>query len=137
MNSFPDNFRIFATINSISLETNRQKKVAAIFKEELSEIFRKEAHDNFRGTLITITGVWVSSDLSVAKAYLSVFPSEKKDEIILLVKEKAPHYRTLLAKSAAKNMRIVPEVLFYLDSSLDDMEKIERALRGEGNNPVL
>lgn len=119
------------------METNRQKKVANIFQQELSEIFRKEAGEHFPGTLITVTSVWVSSDLSVSKVYLSIFPTKDKMEIIEKIKEKAPYFRLLIAKTAAKDMRTTPELLFYLDTSLDDIEKIEKALRGEGNNPKL
>ncbi len=119
------------------METNRQKKVANIFQEELSEIFRKESAENFKGVLLTVSSVWVSSDLSVSKIYLSVFPTQNQNEIIEKIKEKAPFYRSLLAKTAAKNMRITPELLFYLDTSQEDIDKIEKALRGEGNNPIL
>ncbi len=119
------------------METNRQKKVATVFQEELSEIFRKEAKELFPGKLLTVSEVNVSPDLSVAKVYVSIFPTHEKEQIIKLIKEKAPFYRSLLAKTAAKTMRITPELLFYLDSSLDEMDKIDRALRGEGNNPTL
>jgi len=119
------------------MESNRQKKVAAIFQEELSEIFRKEAKELYPGRLLTVTDVKVSPDLSVAKIYVSIFPAKDKELIIKSIKEKSSVYRSQLAKTAAKTMRIVPELLFYLDSTLDEMEKIDRALRGEGNNPTL
>ena len=119
------------------METNRQKKVSTVFQEELSEIFRKEAKELYPGKLLTVSNVSVSPDLSVAKVYVSIFPTNEKEQIIKLIKEKAPFYRSLIAKTAAKTMRITPELLFYLDSSLDEMDKIDRALRGEGNNPTL
>jgi len=119
------------------LETNRQKKVATVFQEELSEIFRREAKELYPGKLLTVTEVKVSPDLSVAKIYVSVFPTHEKDQIIKQIKEKAPYYRSLIAKTAAKTMRVTPELLFYLDTSLDEIDKIDRALRGEGNNPTL
>ena len=119
------------------METNRQKKVATVFQEELSEIFRKEAKELFPGKLLTVSNVSVSPDLSVAKVYVSIFPTNEKEQIIKLIKEKSPFYRSLIARTAAKTMRITPELLFYLDSSLDEMDKIDRALRGEGNNPTL
>jgi ribosome-binding factor A len=127
----------FALSNHLALETNRQKKVANIFQEELAEIFRKVSRESFQGTLLTVTSVWVSPDLSVSKVYLSIFPNKNQKEIIEKIKEKAPYYRSLMAKTAAKNMRTTPEFLFYLDTTLEDTEKIEKALRGEGNNPIL
>jgi ribosome-binding factor A len=121
----------------IVLETNRQKKVAKVFQEELAEIFRKEAKELFPGHILTVSEVKVSPDLSAAKVFVSVFPTDKKDLIIKTIKEKSAVYRSMIAKTAAKTMRVTPELIFYLDSSLDDMDKIDRALRGEGNNPVL
>lgn len=119
------------------METNRQKKVATVFQEELSEIFRKEAKELYPGKLLTVTEVKVSPDLSVAKIYVSVFPTNEKEQIIKQIKEKASYYRSQIAKTAAKTMRVTPELLFYLDTSLDEIDKIDRALRGEGNNPTL
>lgn len=119
------------------METNRQKKVATIFQEELSEIFRKEATENFSGYLFTVSDVSVSPDLSVAKVNLSIFPSKGKEEIIKQIKEKTPFYRSLLARTVSKTMRITPDLVFYLDSTLDEMEKIDKALKGQGNNPIL
>ena len=119
------------------METKRQKKVAKAFQQELSEIFRREAKDNYSGNLISVTKVTVTPDIATAKVYLSIFPTDNSDNIIKDIKEKAPMYRTMIAKSAAKNMRFAPELLFYLDVSLDKMEKIERALKGKGDNPIL
>lgn len=119
------------------METNRQKKVSTIFQEELSEIFRKEALELYPGKLLTVTDVNVSPDLSIAKIYISIFPNKDKEIIIKQIKEKAPQYRSMIAKTAAKTMRITPELLFYLDTTLDEIEKIDKALKGEGNNPIL
>lgn len=119
------------------MESNRQKKVAKVFQEELSEVFRKEAMESFKGTLLTVSDVSVSPDLSVAKIYISVFPTSHQQQILKSIKDKSAQYRSHLARSAAKTMRITPELLFYLDSTLDEMDKIDKALRGEGNNPKL
>lgn len=119
------------------MDTNRQKKVATVFQEELSEIFRKEAKELYPGTLISISEVKVSPDLSVSKVYVSIFPATHKDLIIKSIKQKAPTYRSQLAKTAAKTMRITPELMFYLDNTLDEIDKIDRALNGKGDNPIL
>jgi len=130
--------RIFAgnKIKSI-LDSNRQKKVGKLFQEELSEVFRKEAKELYPGNIITVSEVTVSPDLSVAKVYISIFPNTQKEFIVKEIKAKAPTYRSMLAKTAAKTMRITPELLFYVDNSLDNIEKIERAIRGEGENPII
>lgn len=119
------------------MDSNRQKKVSTVFQEELSEIFRKEAKELYPGNLISVSEVKVSPDLSVAKVYVSIFPATNKDLIIKSIKAKAPTYRSFLAKTAAKAMRITPELLFYLDNTLDEIDKIDRALSGKGDNPVL
>lgn len=119
------------------MDTNRQKKVGTVFQEELSEIFRKEAKELYPGTLISVSEVKVSPDLSIAKVYVSIFPATNKDLIIKAIKLKAPTYRSQLAKTAAKTMRITPELLFYIDNTLDEIDKIDRALSGKGDNPIL
>lgn len=119
------------------METNRQKKVAKAFQQELSEIFRREAKDNYNGNLISVTKVYVTPDIATAKIYLSIFPTDNSENIIKDIKEKTPLYRKMIARTTAKNMRFTPELLFYLDVSLDKMEKIERALKGKGDNPIL
>lgn len=119
------------------MDSNRQKKVSTVFQEELSEIFRKEAKELYPGSLISVSEVKVSPDLSIAKVYISIFPATNKDLIIKALKLKAPTYRSQLAKTAAKTMRITPELLFYLDNTLDEMDRIDRALSGKGDNPIL
>lgn len=119
------------------MESNRQKRVSTLFRQELSEIFRKEAAKNFPGHLITVTEVKVTPDLSTAKIYISIFPTEGKEKLLSQFREKAPYYRSLLAKTVAKKMRTTPELLIYQDNSFDKMDKIDRALRGEGDNPIL
>ncbi len=119
------------------MDTNRQKKVSTVFQEELSEIFRKEAKETYPGTLISVSEVKVSPDLSIAKVYVSIFPATNKDLIIKAIKLKASTYRSQLSKTAAKTMRITPELVFYLDNTLDELDKIDRALSGKGDNPIL
>lgn len=119
------------------MDTNRQKKVGTVFQEELSEIFRKEAKELYPGTLISVSEVKVSPDLSIAKVYVSIFPATNKDLIIKAIKLKAPTYRSQLAKTAAKTMRITPELVFHIDNTLDQIDKIDRALSGKGDNPIL
>ncbi len=119
------------------MDTNRQKKVSKIFQEELSEIFRKEAKELYPGNLISVSEVKVSADLSVAKVFVSIFPATNKDLIIKAIKLKAPTYRSELAKTVGKTMRVTPELVFQIDNTLDKMEKIDRALSGKGDNPIL
>jgi len=83
----------------------------------------------FDGMMITVTNVRVSPDLGVAKAYLSFFPTEKKQEGLEKVKEQNGAIRHLLAGSIGKQVRKIPELHFYIDDSLDYFEEIDRLLK--------
>jgi len=119
------------------LDSNRQQKVGKLFQEELAEAFRKWTIEFYPGNIISVTEVKVSPDLGVAKVYVSVFPNDKKDEIVKEIKNQNSLFRGILSKGAAKSMRITPELVFKLDNTLDEMDKIDRALNGKGNNPLL
>lgn len=119
------------------MDSNRQLKVGKLFQEELAEGFRKWSSQEFPGNIISVTEVKVTPDLSVAKIYVSIFPNTRKDEIIATIRSNTPLFRGILSKGAAKKMRITPELVFKLDNSLDEIEKIDKALNGKGNNPIL
>ena len=76
-------------------------------------------------------------DLSIAKIYLSIFPNEYRVPIMKEIENNKSQYRNYIGQKMAKQVRIIPELQFYLDTSLDDVERIERELRGEGDNPIL
>ncbi len=119
------------------MDSNRQQKVSKLFQEELAEAFRKWGVKEFPGNLISVTEVKVTPDLGVSKIYVSIFPNTQKDEIFKEIRVNTPLFRGILSKSASKQMRITPELIFILDNSLDEIDKIDKALKGEGNNPIL
>ncbi len=110
------------------METNRQLKINRLIQKELSEIFLLETK-KMRGVLISVTNVRVTPDLSVAYAYLSVFPSDKGSEIIENIKENVKSVRYELGKRVGKQLRIVPDLQFYIDDSLDYIENIDNLLK--------
>ena len=110
------------------METNRQLKINRLIQKELSEIFLLETK-KMRGVLISVTNVRVTPDLSVAYAYLSVFPSDKGSEIIENIKENVKSIRYELGKRIGKQLRIVPDLQFYIDDSLDYIENIDNLLK--------
>ena len=83
----------------------------------------------FGGAMVSVTEVRISPDLSVAKVYVSVFPSAKSEEVMQLVNENARTIRGELGRIVAKQFRIVPELAFFLDSSLDYAEHIDELLK--------
>lgn len=117
--------------------TNRQRRVAQIIQEDFAELFRKQAADIQRNLLITVSDVRVTVDLSIAKIYLSIFPNEYRVPIMKEIETNKSQYRNYIGQKMAKQVRIIPELQFYIDTSLDDVERIERELRGEGDNPIL
>ena len=109
------------------MESTRQAKISRLLQKELSEIFRQQTAQT-HGTLVTVSAVRVSPDLSVAKAYLSIFPSAKAEEIMKNINASAQTIRYNLAQKVRYQLRKTPELSFFLDDSLDYIENIDNLL---------
>ena len=109
------------------METTRQAKISRLLQKELSEIFRQQTA-TLRGVLVSVSAVRVSPDLSVAKAYLSVFPSDKAEEMLDSINHNSKTIRYELAQKVRYQLRKTPELTFYLDDSLDYLENIDNLL---------
>ena len=109
--------------------STRQLKVARELQKDIAEIIRSKGMAAFGGAMVSVTEVRISPDLSVAKVYVSVFPSAKSEEVMQLVNENARTIRGELGRIVAKQFRIVPELAFFLDSSLDCAEHIDELLK--------
>jgi ribosome-binding factor A len=109
------------------MESTRQAKIARLLQKELSEIFRQQTA-KMRGVLVTVSTVRVSPDLSVARAYLSVFPSDKAEEVLESVNKSSKSVRYELAQTVRFQLRKTPELTFFLDDSLDYLENIDQLL---------
>ncbi len=117
------------------METNRQKKIAGVIQKDLVDILQGAARDGMKGVVISVTKVNVTSDLGQAKAYLSIFPSDKKEEIMEGITANTVMIRHALALRTKNQLRRMPEMMFYIDDSLDYIEGIDKALKGE-DNPI-
>lgn len=117
-------------------ETNRQRKIAGVLQQDLVDVLQRAAQDGMKGVIISVSKVSVTADLGVAKVYLSVFPSEKRDEIIDGVKSNTPLIRHELAQRTKNQLRRMPELLFFGDDSLDYIEEIDKSLKGEDVDPI-
>ena len=118
------------------METNRQKKIGALLQKDLVDILQGEVRKNgITNLVLTISKVNVTSDLSIARVYLSVFPSERGGEILNAVRSNAPLIKHDLAQRVRLQLRRVPNLIFYIDDSLDQIEKLDKELKGE-NNPI-
>ncbi|MBR1678559.1 MAG: 30S ribosome-binding factor RbfA, partial [Bacteroidales bacterium] len=105
--------------------STRQLKVAREIQKDLAEIIRAKGMAAFGGAMVTVSEVRVSPDLSVAKVYVSVFPSAKQEEVMNLLGENVKALRGELGRQVGKQLRIVPELVFYLDTTLDYAAHIE------------
>ena len=109
--------------------STRQLKVAREIQKDMAEILRSKGMVAFGGAMVTVSEVRVSPDLSLAKTYVSIFPSAKAEEIMKILNENVKAYRGELGHKVGKQFRIVPEINFYLDSSLDYAEHIDQLLK--------
>jgi ribosome-binding factor A len=107
----------------------RQEKIAQLLKQELSMVFQKEARTLCQGAMVTVTTVRVSPDLSMAKAYLSIFAGPDKEEVIANIKENAKAVRYAVSQKVKNQLRKTPEFMFFLDDSLDYADEINRLLK--------
>lgn len=112
------------------METTRQQKIARLIQKELSEIFRLETA-KIGNVIVSVSTVRVSPDLSIAKAYLSVFPSNKGGEIVANINKNSKSIRYDLAQKVRFQLRKTPELAFYLDDSLDYIEHIDNLLKSD------
>jgi ribosome-binding factor A len=110
------------------METTRQNKIARLIQKELSDIFQKQT-SGMRGVLVSVSACRISPDLSQCRAYLSVFPSEKSEEIVQNINANQRQVRYDLGTRVGKQLRIIPELKFYVDDSLDYVEHIDELLK--------
>lgn len=110
------------------METNRQQKIARLLQRELSELLRKEGFAYAPGRMLTVSKVTVSPDLGLAKAYLSIFPSATAKEDLTKIVEHTKTIRYHLGKVVGKQLRVVPDLAFFLDDTLDYLENIDTLL---------
>lgn len=110
------------------METTRQNKISRLLQKELSEIFLLQTKA-MPGILVSVSIVRISPDMSIARVYVSVFPSEKSDELVKNVNENMKSIRYELGTRVRHQLRIIPELKFFVDDSLDYIEKIDSLLK--------
>ncbi|WP_303014950.1 30S ribosome-binding factor RbfA [uncultured Bacteroides sp.] len=110
------------------METTRQNKISRLLQKELSEIFLLQTKA-MHGMLVSVSTVRISPDMSVARVYLSVFPSEKAEEMVKNINGNMKSIRYELGTRVRHQLRIIPELKFFVDDSLDYIEKIDSLLK--------
>ncbi|MFZ5553153.1 MAG: 30S ribosome-binding factor RbfA [Bacteroidota bacterium] len=111
------------------MSTIRQNKVAALLQKELGNFFLRESKTYFAGAMITVTVVRVSPDLGYAKVYLSIFGVNNREEVFHFIESQNKEIRYKIGKEVGKQLRVVPELSFFYDDSLDYAEGIDKLLK--------
>jgi len=111
------------------MESTRQKKVSRLIQKEIATILQRKTNELAPGKLISVTVVRMSADLSLAKVYLSIFPSAEKQEVLNTLKDHSSRIRFELGQKIRTQLRIVPEIAYFIDDSLDYIDNIEKLLK--------
>lgn len=109
------------------MQETRQNRISRLLQKELSLIFQSQTRA-MHGVMVSVTRVKVSPDLSICTAYLSVFPSEKGEEILNNINRNEKQVRYELGTRVRNQLRIIPELRFFIDDSLDYLERIDSLL---------
>ena len=110
------------------MQETRQNKIARLLQKELSLIFQQQTRA-MHGTMVSVTRTKVSPDLSICTAYLSIFPSEKGEEILANINASNKAIRYELGTRVRNQLRIIPELRFFIDDSLDYIDRIDELLK--------
>jgi ribosome-binding factor A len=110
------------------MQETRQNKIARLLQKELSVIFQEQTR-SLHGVMVSVTRVKISPDLSICTAYLSIFPSEKAEELIQNITKNEKQIRYELGTRVRYQLRIIPELRFFIDDSLDYIDRIDELLK--------
>ncbi len=110
------------------MEITRQNKISRLIQKELGEMFLLQTKAA-KGLLVSVSGVRISPDMSVARVYLSVFPSGRNQEIVKNINDNMKSIRYELGTRLRHQLRIIPELRFFVDDSLDYVEHIDELLK--------
>ena len=113
------------------MDSTRQNKISRLIQQEMGNIFLTEMKPLLGNSLITVTGVRITPDLAIARIHVSIMPlaGASKEALMQAIVDNNSDLRRRLGYRVGKQLRIIPELQFFLDESLDEIEKIERLLK--------
>ena len=111
------------------MESTRQKKVSRLIQKEVADIFLKRGSELAHGKMVSVTKVRVSPDLSFARVFISIYPSTGQNDILKSIQDHSPKIRFEMGQKIRRQLRIVPEIAFFIDDSLDYIDKIDKLLK--------
>ncbi len=119
------------------METNRQKKIAGVLQNDIANVITQALRSaGVQNILVSVTKVRVTTDLSIAKAYLSIFPVDNIETILTEIDAVKPQIKHQVALLTKNQLRRMPDLEFFIDDSLEHIDKIDRAIKGN-ENPIL
>lgn len=110
------------------MQETRQNRIARLLQKELAEIFQSQTR-MMHGVMVSVTRAKVSPDLSICTAYLSIFPSERGQELLQNIEKNQQQIRYTLGQRVRYQLRIIPELRFFIDDSLDYIDRIDQLLK--------
>lgn len=111
------------------MESKRQNKISKLLQKDISNLLGTLSNELFGNAMVSVTKVYVTKDLSIAKVYLSIFATKDKKEILDKISDNTKKIKYLLAKQIRHQLRVIPNIVFYEDDSLDYIENIENLLK--------
>ena len=119
-----------------AMETNRQRKIGGILQEDIAIIIQNALRNTgTQGILVSVTKVAVTTDLSIAKVYMSIFPPDKATSVLTEVQKLKSQIKHQVAQKTKNQLRRMPELSFFIDDSLEYIDTIDRAIKGI-ENPI-
>ena len=110
------------------MQETRQNKISRLLQKELSVIFQEQTRA-MHGVMVSVTRTKISPDLSICTAYLSIFPSERGEELLANIEKNTKQIRYTLGQRIRNQLRLVPELRFFIDDSLDYIDRIDELLK--------
>ncbi|MDQ3535297.1 MAG: 30S ribosome-binding factor RbfA [Bacteroidota bacterium] len=111
-------------------ESKRQQKFSKLIQKDLGDIFQQDVKNMFGRTFITVTSVKMSPDLSLAKVYLSFLQVNNSREMLEKISDQKKEIRKMLAQKIGKQVRIIPDLIFYFDDSAEYAAKMDELISG-------
>lgn len=122
-------------------ETNRQKKIGGVLQRDVADVIQHALREaGVTGILVSVTKVSVTTDLSIAKVYMSVFPHKEGEKVLEEVNAVKSQIKHQVAQRTKNQLRRMPELSYFIDDSLEYIDNIDKAIKGEENplqNPDL
>ena len=111
------------------MDSRRQQKIGSVLREALSEIFTRDGKGIYGSAFVTVTSCKVSSDLTLARFYLSIFNEPNKESIIQKIEAKQHDIKKMLSEKLRFQLRRIPEFEYFVDDTLDEVFKMEELFK--------